>query len=57
MANLKINKDTLDYDYYSRFHSFTMNNFVRNIMQNGKYKKALRISREGLLQSLMEIKF
>lgn len=52
MTYLKINKDYLDYDHYAYLHSFTMNNFVKNMMQHGKYKKALKIVRRGLLDTL-----
>lgn len=55
MSHFKINKDSLDYDYYAMFHSYTMNNFVRNIMRKGKYKKALRIVRLGLLGAIKKI--
>ena len=55
MSYIKINKDSLDYDYYSMFHSYTMNNFVRNIMRKGKYKKALKIARLGLIGAIKRI--
>lgn len=55
MSYIKINKDRLDYDYYAMFHSYTMNNFVRNIMRKGKYKKALKIARLGLLGAIARI--
>lgn len=49
MTYIKINKPYLDYHHFSDFHVFTMNNFVRNVMQKGKYKKAVKIVRLGLL--------
>lgn len=55
MTYIKINKPSLDYDQFSDFHVFTMNNFVRNVMKNGKYKKAMRIVRLGLLFGLKKL--
>ena len=55
MSYIKIHKNSLDYDYHSRFHSYTMNNFVRNIMRKGKYKKALKIARLGLIGAIKRI--
>ena len=55
MAYIKINKSSLDYHQYSDFHVFTMNNFVRNVMQKGKYKKAVKIVRLGLLKGLKQL--
>jgi len=55
MSYIKINKDFLDYDYYAAFHSYTMNNFVRNIMRKGKYKKAIKIARLGLIGAIKKI--
>lgn len=55
MSHIKIHKHSLDYDYYAMFHSYTMNNFVRNIMRKGKYKKALKIARLGLIGAIKRI--
>jgi ribosomal protein S7 len=55
MTYIKINKPSLDYHQYSDFHIFTMNNFVRNVMKNGKYKKAVKIVRLGLLDGLKKL--
>jgi len=55
MVYIKINKSSLDYHQYSDFHVFTMNNFVRNVMQKGKYKKAVKIVRLGLLKGLKDL--
>jgi len=55
MVYIKINKSSLDYHQYSDFHVFTMNNFVRNVMQKGKYKKAVKIVRLGLLKGLKQL--
>lgn len=55
MSYIKINKDYLDYDYYAMFHSYTMNNFVRNVMRKGKYKKAVKIVRLGLIGAMKRI--
>ena len=57
MTYIKINKPSLDYHQYSDFHVFTMNNFVRNVMQKGKYKKAMKIVRLGLLYGLKQLYF
>lgn len=55
MAYVKINKPSLDYHQFADFHAFTMNNFIRSIMKNGKYKKATKIARLGLLNALKKI--
>ena len=55
MRYIKINKPSLDYNQFSDFHAFTMNNLVRNVMRNGKYKKAVKLVRLGLLYGLKEL--
>lgn len=55
MSYIKINKDTLDYHQFADFHAFTMNNFIRSIMRNGKYKKASKIARLGLILGLKKL--
>lgn len=55
MRYIKYNKPSLDYNQFSDFHAFTMNNLVRNVMRNGKYKKAVKLVRLGLLYGLKEL--